>query len=85
MDDHMKKRDQYTFFYFSLVELVIVLTTLISIASLIVPAVYNSSQHAKSLMCSGNLKQLADWVNVYTQENENALPSYETGWGLENY
>lgn len=65
---------------FNLVELVIILTTLLSLASFLLPAVYNAGQHAESILCSSNQKTLGTWVSMYTHASDEYLPAYEQGW-----
>ncbi len=67
---------------FNLLELVLVTTIVISLASLLLPIIYRSSRQAKSMVCSSHQNQLSTWINLYTSANDDLLPAYEDGWVL---
>jgi prepilin-type processing-associated H-X9-DG protein len=65
---------------FSLPDLVVLLTILVAILAMVLPAIYGALQQAKSVTCQANLKNIATWSGMYAAENEYYLPPYESGW-----
>lgn len=65
---------------FNLVELVVIITIVISITAVLVPVIYRGSMQAKSLLCSSNLSRLGVWSSMYCSGSNNFLPAYEDGW-----
>jgi prepilin-type processing-associated H-X9-DG protein len=62
---------------FNLVELVIVITVLIGIASLFLPVIYDTTINARSVLCKANQQTLGTWINMYGAANKN-LPGYQS-------
>jgi prepilin-type processing-associated H-X9-DG protein len=65
---------------FNIVELVLILTTLIGLASLLLPVLYKGTMQAKALTCSKNLHTIGVWLAMHTSANDNVMPAYEDGW-----
>jgi prepilin-type processing-associated H-X9-DG protein len=65
---------------FSVVELVLILTILLSLVSLLLPAIHRGKMLARSGVCADNLRKLGVWVNMYSTANDAMLPAYEAGW-----
>ncbi len=65
---------------FSLTELVVVVTVLVCLVCVLLPALYGFLAGAKTERCKGNLKELGIWLNVYLDANDNQMPAYEEGW-----
>lgn len=65
---------------FTLVELALILTVLVALAAIILPVIYRGSRHAKTVLCTNNLMQLGTWANMYSFNNNDYLPAYQTGW-----
>lgn len=63
---------------FNLVELVIVITVLIGIASLFLPVIYDTTINARSVLCKANQQTLGTWISMYGAAHK-TLPSYH-GW-----
>lgn len=61
-------------------ELVIVLTVLISLASLLLPVLYRGGLQARSVLCAGNQGKLGTWASMYMADTKGFLPPYESGW-----
>lgn len=60
---------------FNLVELVIVITVLVGIASLFLPVLYDTTLNARAVLCKANQKTLGTWINMYGAAN-GRLPMY---------
>lgn len=65
---------------FNVVELVVILTTLIGLASLLAPVLYRGGLLARSGVCAQNQRQLFVWIGMYAHASEGILPPYEDGW-----
>jgi prepilin-type processing-associated H-X9-DG protein len=63
---------------FNLVELVIVITVLVGIASLFLPVLYDTTLNARAVLCKANQQTLGTWINMYGAANDK-LPAY-SGW-----
>lgn len=58
---------------FTLVELLVVMTLLVLLAALTLPALYNTTQRAQGVHCSKNLKQLGLAWALYAKDNEDRV------------
>ena len=68
---------------FTLVELLVVIVIIGVLASLLIPAITAAIDHAQSLECRNNLKQLSAAVLKYAAENNNVIvPAYDEEAGL---
>lgn len=56
---------------FTLIELLIIAAVLIVNAGLLLPAVSNAKEKAKSVSCTGNLKNINQYVAAYLKDNNN--------------
>lgn len=70
---------------FNLVELVVVVTALVALASLLAPALFRAGQLARANACADNQRQLGQWVSMYSPSGSRAadsgwLPAFEDGW-----
>jgi prepilin-type processing-associated H-X9-DG protein len=65
---------------FNLVELILVLTVLVSLAALLLPVFYRSGLNAKSILCSQNQDRIGKWIKLYCNDADGLLPAYEDGW-----
>ena len=65
---------------FTPVELVVLITVIVSLFSLVIPLVYHSRQQAKINLCAANLRQLGVWMHQYCKTSNGYLPAYEDGW-----
>lgn len=65
---------------FTLTELVLVITAVVLLGGVIIPALYDSYGAARQARCEDNLRDLADAVSQYESHNGNYLPIFENGW-----
>ena len=65
---------------FTPVELIVLITIIVSILSFIVPLIYRGTQQAKINSCADNLRQLGVWTHSYCKSADGYLPAYEDGW-----
>ena len=68
---------------FSLIELIILIIIIIILFALLIPMVFKSRAVAKTVSCSGNLKQCVNAMQVYAANNDNTLCTYGNkyaGW-----
>lgn len=59
---------------FSLIELLVVIAVIAIMAALLLPALSNTKEHARSTGCRNNMKQLALAFLMYAEDNEDTLP-----------
>lgn len=66
---------------FSLTELVLILTVLLSVLAVIGPGCYRYVGKRNSLGCQDNLRELGLRISMFiTDANDQYLPTYEDGW-----
>lgn len=61
---------------FSLVELLVAISILASLATLLQPALANSLQHTRRIQCSQNMQVLSAATYLYTEDNDSSFPSF---------
>jgi prepilin-type processing-associated H-X9-DG protein/prepilin-type N-terminal cleavage/methylation domain-containing protein len=61
---------------FSLIELLIVISTIAVLLAIMVPSMSNTKQHAKAVLCQSNLRELTTSLLMYELENE----TFPNGW-----
>ena len=60
--------------FFSLLELLIVITIMIILVSLLLPAVHKARESAQSIQCIGNLKQMGTVFSMYAGDSNDFYP-----------
>ena len=69
---------------FTLIELLVVVAIIAILAALLLPALASANDSAKRIVCLSNLRQLGYVYHLYTQDNNNRLPS-DAMLGKSNY
>lgn len=59
---------------FTLIELLVVIVVISIMAALLLPALSRTKEHARSVACRGNMKQLSLAFLMYADENEETFP-----------
>ena len=65
---------------FTLIELLVVIAIIAILAAILFPVFSKAREKARQTQCTSNLRQIALAVQIYTQENDEALPVAATVW-----
>ncbi|MCH2174735.1 MAG: hypothetical protein MK193_03285 [Lentisphaeria bacterium] len=66
--------------FFSMADLIVILTFLTIIAAFIIPTVIKYQENAKDTQCKANLKSMHSWLITYSQGNDGHFMAFEEGW-----
>ena len=69
---------------FTLIELLIVIAMIAILAAMLLPALNQARERAKSIHCSSNLKQLGAYMLMYVDQNAGIIPSHDGNLATES-
>jgi prepilin-type N-terminal cleavage/methylation domain-containing protein len=73
-DEKSQQSPDSTSCAFTLVELLVVIAVIATLAALLLPAFSRAKESGRATVCLGNLHQLGIALQLYAQENNNRLP-----------
>lgn len=81
----MKPQRRYSRFSFTLIELLVVVAIVSILAAMLLPALKNARETAKSVVCINNLRQIYTSCALYAGDNNNAVPAYPAIWYINAF
>ena len=61
---------------FTLIELLVTIAVIAILAAMLLPALQNAREHARSITCTNNLKQIMMTMAMYVDDNGGRIPSW---------
>jgi len=75
---HLSFLRRKTAFRFTLIELLVVISIIAILAAILLPALNQAKEKAKTLSCLANLKQMMSVFQIYADDNNGMIPKYYT-------